>query len=83
MVECLLCKQGVAGSSPVISTKQRWGIAQLAERLAVNQNVAGSSPATPANEIMVIEPEVDEGLGCDSSLSRFESGRSPHTREGR
>ena len=28
-----------------------WGVAQLAERLAVNQEVAGSSPAAPVLSI--------------------------------
>jgi hypothetical protein len=28
-----------------------WGVAQLAERLAVNQEVAGSSPAAPVPSI--------------------------------
>lgn len=47
--------KGLTGSSPVQSTEQnvfsrilRWVIAQLVERLTVNQNVTGSSPVLPA-----------------------------------
>ncbi|GEM_PF-5896412 len=29
------------------TTQNRWGVAQLAERLAVNQEVGGSSPPAP------------------------------------
>jgi hypothetical protein len=29
----------------------KWGVAQLAERLAVNQEVAGSSPAAPVSSV--------------------------------
>lgn len=37
------------GPTPTIATKH-WHIAQSVERLTVNQNVAGSSPAMPANK---------------------------------
>jgi hypothetical protein len=32
------------------TTHNRWGVAQLAERLAVNQEVGGSSPPAPVEE---------------------------------
>ncbi len=31
---------------------QEWGVAQLAERLAVNQEVGGSSPPAPVKEVI-------------------------------
>ncbi len=43
--EHLLCKQGVSGSNPLISTKWIYGgIAQLGERLNGIQEVSGSIP---------------------------------------
>ena len=32
------------------TAQNRWGVAQLAERLAVNQEVGGSSPPAPVEE---------------------------------
>ena len=36
------------GAKPIRDTKFNWPIAQLVERLTVNQDVAGSTPARPA-----------------------------------
>ena len=47
-VEHLLCKQDVAGSSPVFSTNLSRVSAEVA-RLAHNQKVAGSNPAPATN----------------------------------
>lgn len=40
---------GILGSSAVTYSAFSWDVAQLVERLAVNQMVVGSSPAVPAN----------------------------------
>jgi hypothetical protein len=43
-----LCRRAAEGSNPS-SPNHNWSVVQLVEHLAVNEIVAGSSPATPAN----------------------------------
>lgn len=39
---------GVGGSNPSEGTIHCWGVAQLAERLTLDQKAVGSSPTSPA-----------------------------------
>lgn len=49
------CKQHVTGSSPVVGLPG--GIAQLAERMAVNHDAIGSNPIASAAGIHHSQPE--------------------------
>jgi hypothetical protein len=42
------------GSTAFVFGECSWGVAQLAERLAVNQEVAGSSPAAPVRSLIAL-----------------------------
>lgn len=63
LVEHLLCKQRVVGSNPIFSTLyfSDWGLAQLVEREAVNFDVAGSIPASPASQCSSLCPFLPKG----------------------
>ena len=59
------------------------GVAQLAEQLICNQQVAGSSPITSSIEIIICRgwvPERPKGADCKSAVTDFDgSNPSPST----
>jgi hypothetical protein len=69
--------------SPILwgTTQHHWNIAQLAERLAVNQNVVGSIPAIPAPIIkQLFRPGVRGHLRL--ACARVAVVYANHTRDG-
>lgn len=69
LVECMLCKHKVTGSSPVTSIKD--GIIQLVECWNHNPNVVGSSPTSVKTEYGAIGSAPVLGTGGHEFKSRY------------
>ena len=76
MVEHLLCKQGVSGSSPLFSTHS--SIAQLVEQVTVNHPVPGSSPGGGVYNLIPMDTYTIEYWqeNWDELMTRVEEGET-------